>query len=39
MIHLDTNKEGRRDIDVPWEILGYNDHILSYLSRDKGKSG
>ena len=39
MVHPDTYKEGRHDIDIFWEILGYNDPLLSYLSSDKGKSG
>ena len=38
-VHSDTNKEGGHDVDIPWEILGQDDPILCYLSKDKGQSG
>ena len=39
MVHLDTDKEGGHDIDIPWEIWGEDVLLLCYVSVDKGKSG
>ena len=39
MIHLNTDKIGRHDIDIPWEILGQDDPLICYLIMDIGKSG
>ena len=39
MVHPDTDKEGGHDIEIHWEILGYDDPLLSYWRIDKGKSG
>ena len=39
MVHLDINKKGGHDIDIPWEFCGKDDPLLWYLSVDKGKSG
>ena len=39
MVYTDTNKEGAHVIEIPWEILGQGDLLLSYLSVDKDKSG
>ena len=39
MVHLDTDKEGGHDIDIPWKIWGQGYPLLCYFSMEEGKSG